>query len=65
MPDLTPEEVAKELNVSIDTVHRLIKNGHLIAYKLGPLAKSAVRIEPIDLKYFKDHHRKVPKGEAS
>lgn len=61
MPDLTQEEVAKELNVSILSVKRLIKKGLIVAYKVG----SSVRIEPIALKRFKDHHRKVPKGDES
>ncbi|MEM3647202.1 MAG: helix-turn-helix domain-containing protein [Thermofilum sp.] len=37
MPDrlLSPKDVARELNISIWTVYRLIRRGALVAFKIG------------------------------
>ncbi|MEM1759839.1 MAG: helix-turn-helix domain-containing protein [Thermosphaera sp.] len=37
MPDrlLSPRDVARELNISIWTVYRLIRRGDLVAFKIG------------------------------
>jgi len=50
---LTPQEVSDLLRVSVHTVRRWIKEGHLPAYKLG----RAWRIQEEELNAWLDQHR--------
>jgi excisionase family DNA binding protein len=52
-PFLTPQEVSDLLRVSVYTVRRWIKEGHLPAYKVG----RGWRISESDLNGWLDHHR--------
>jgi excisionase family DNA binding protein len=46
---LTVDEVAKELRLSADSVHRRIRDGQLQAVKLGVAHNSPVRISENEL----------------
>jgi excisionase family DNA binding protein len=52
-PFLTPQEVSDLLRVSVYTVRRWIKEGHLPAYKVG----RGWRISESDLNGWLSHHR--------
>jgi len=54
---LTLIECAEKLKVSRSKIERLIRDGELIAVKLGRGVKSAVRVSEADLDAFVQAHR--------
>ncbi|MEM3905551.1 MAG: helix-turn-helix domain-containing protein [Nitrososphaerota archaeon] len=55
MPDrlLSPRDVARELNISIWTVYRLIRRGDLVAFKIG----RRLRVPESSLEFFLELNR--------
>lgn len=54
---LTPTQAARSLKVSVDTVYKWLKRGHLPYYKLGDGRNGTVRLSPRDIKVFLDSRR--------
>lgn len=46
---LTIDEVAEVLNLTVDTVRRLVRNGVIPAVKIGTASNSPLRVNPADL----------------
>lgn len=55
--DLTPQDVAQEMKVNIETVRRLLRDRKLGHYKVG----TEYRIPPTELERFKKARMVAPK----
>jgi excisionase family DNA binding protein len=61
----TPNDIAKELNVSLATVYGLIRSGLLVCHRIGAAGKrGCIRIAAADFAAFLES-RKTKKGEQA
>jgi excisionase family DNA binding protein len=55
-PDLTPKEAATLLNVHVETIRRLIREGVIRAYKLSRGRNASVRITQEAINEYRGKH---------